>query len=433
MAGGVSDGQSDRVERPLLRQAAYLRWLVSDTGVALASAVESFVLPLLVIVLTRDPALAGTVAALGTGARLVTTLLGGVLADRHDLRRLMVLSGAAGSALVALMGVAYSGGMGVAVLAVLALFSGARAGLLGVASNAALKQVVPPAQLPTASSANQARDAGVQLGGGPLAGALLAFGALVALGSAALSYLLAALAALTLRGDFRPDRPETSASSAWREAAEGIGWLWARGELRRILVVSLLLNLGLSATVTTLIYDLGVRGVDPSRIGLVSSVLGAGMLIGASAAATVVSRFPSGWVAVTGMTMVGVAVMVLPWVTPFWATLAVLFTGILGAPACNAAMMSYFMHLVPRRLLGRALSGASLLSGGATPLAPVLAGLGLAWLGLRPTLIVAGAICLVAVLVLVTDRGLRNLPRPADWPETPAANDGGTRAKTGTA
>lgn len=284
---------------------------------ALASAVESFVLPLLVIALTRDPALAGTVAALGTGARLVTTLHGGVLADRHDLRRLMVLSGASGGAVVALMAMAYAGGLGVAALAGLALFSGARAGLLGVASNAALKQVVPPGQLPAASSANQARDAAVQMGGGPLGGVLLAFGAVVALASSAGSYLLAALAALRLRGDFRPDRGDASRSSALRQAAEGIRWLWAQAELRRILVVSLLLNLGLSTAVASLIYDLGVRGVDPVRIGLVSSALGAGMIVGAFAAAGIVNRFPSGWVAMTGMAVTGAAVMVLPWVNGF--------------------------------------------------------------------------------------------------------------------
>lgn len=174
--------------------------------------------------------------------------------------------------------------------------------------------MVSPRQLPTASSANQARDAAVQLGGGPLGGALLALGPAVALGSAVASDLLAALAALGLRGDFRPDRRDASRSSVRREATEGIGWLWAQSELRRILVVSLLLNLGVSAAVTTLVYDLGLRGVDPARIGLVSSVPAPGCSSEPSPppASSAVSPMD---IAGTGLAMAGTAVMVLPWVT----------------------------------------------------------------------------------------------------------------------
>ena len=103
-----------------------------------------------------------------------------------------------------------------------------------------------------------------------------------------------------------------------------------------------------------------------------------------------------------------------------WPVGDLLFVGTLGAPACNAALMSYFMHLVPRRLLGRALSGATLLTTGAVPLAPVIAGVGLAWVGLTPALMATATICLLAVLALLVDRGLRTLPRPADWPEPQA-------------
>lgn len=404
----------------LWRHPRYLTWLLTDTAVGLATQVQAFVLPLVVLLLTQDPALAGAVAALGVGARVATTLFGGVLADRHDLRRLMVLSGSLGAVLVALMALAYAAGLGVGALAVLNVLAGVRAGLLGVASDAALKQVVSSAQLPVASSANQARDAAVQLGAGPAGGALLVLGPVVALLSTAAVFVTSALSALALRGDYRPDRDPATAASAWREAADGVRWLWGQQALRRILCVAMLLNLGLTSGVTTLVYGLGVQGTDPARIGLVTTVIGAAMLVGALAATRIVQRVPSGVVATVGMAMAGLAVASLPFVPGFWPTLAVLFVGTLGAPACNAALMSYFMHLVPRRLLGRALSGATLLSTGAVPLSPVVAGLGLAWVGLTPTLMTAGVICLLAVLALLLDRGLRTLPRPADWPQPQA-------------
>lgn len=405
--------------RPLHRQRAYWAWLLSDTGQALGSSLQFFLVPLLVVLVSGSAAAAGTVAALGVGGRIATTLLGGVLADRHDLRRLMMLSGATAATVVAGMVAVLQLDLGLLALGALNLLAGVRAGLLAGASDAALKQVVPAALLPTASSANQARDAAVAMGGPPLGGLLLGVGALPALAAAGAAYLVAAVGALLLRGDFRPERT-TDAASVRAEAVEGLRWLWARAELRRVMTVALLLNLGLNAAVTTLLYHLATTGEDPARIGLVSTALGVGMLVGAVAAGPVVQRFPSGLVAMAGMSLAGLSMLVLPFVPGFWGTLAVLTVGILGGPATNAAMMSYLMHQTPRRVLGRVMSAAELVGAGALPLAPVLAGWGLSLLGLRPTLLACAAICLLAVGAVLSSRALRTLPRPADWASSEA-------------
>ncbi len=402
------------VPLPLWRSGPYLAWLLSDTGQALGSALQFFLVPLLVVLVTGDAAAAGTVAAVGLGGRVATTLLGGVLADRHDLRSLMVLSGLLAAAVVTGMVAVVGLDLGLVALGVLNLLAGIRAGLLAGASDAALKQVVPSGQLPGASAANQARDAAVSMGGPPLAGLLLGLGAVPALLAAAAAYLVAAAGALVLRGDFRPE-PAAGPSSIRADVVSGLRWLWARPELRRVMGVALLLNLGLNAAVTTLLYHLATTGEDPARIGLVSTSIGVGMLVGAVAAAPLVQRLPSGWVAMAGMTMAGLSMLVLPFVPGFWGRLAVLAVGILGAPATNAAMMSYLMHRTPRAVLGRVMSAAQLVSAGATPLAPVVAGFGLALLGLRPTLLVCAAVCLLAVAAVLTSRALRTLPRPAQW------------------
>ncbi|WP_286300238.1 hypothetical protein [Microbacterium suwonense] len=84
----------------LWRQTPYLLWLASDTGKGLAATLFSFAVPLLALVITGDPAKAGIIAAVGTVARLLATLAGGVLADRHR-RIVMMTLGAALSALAA--------------------------------------------------------------------------------------------------------------------------------------------------------------------------------------------------------------------------------------------------------------------------------------------------------------------------------------------
>ncbi|WP_134774101.1 MFS transporter [Ornithinimicrobium flavum] len=412
-------------ERPapapsLWRDRGYLAWLASDTSSALASSVQGFVLPLVVLLLTGDPAVAGSVAALGLAARVLTTIVGGVLADRHDLRRLMILGGALGAVVLTLMALAYAAGLGVLALAALNVVAGVRSGLFGSASNAALRQAVPAGLLPRAMSANQGRDAALAMGGGPLGGLLLGLGPVVALGAAAGAHLLAALSALGLRGSFAPvARPEGHRASMRREAAEGLRWLWRQPVLRTIALVAAVLNLGLNAALTTVLYSFGAQGVSPGRLGLVSLALGVGMLLGSLVAGTLVDRLPTGWVAAGGLAWLAASVAVLPWLPGFWPTLVVLGLGTVAAPAINAGVLGYLMHVTPRAVLGRVSSAIELLSAGAVPLAPVVAGLGLATVGLRGTLLVSAGCCLLALVLVLAGRDVRRLPRPAQWGAAP--------------
>ena len=73
----------------LSRNTRYLTWLVSDTSKGLASALFGFAVPLLALIITNDPAQAGVIAGAGMVARLLLTLVGGILADRH--RRIVLM------------------------------------------------------------------------------------------------------------------------------------------------------------------------------------------------------------------------------------------------------------------------------------------------------------------------------------------------------
>ncbi|WP_223171495.1 hypothetical protein [Microbacterium sp. NIBRBAC000506063] len=95
--------------------------------------------------------------------------------------------------------------------------------------------------------------------------------------------------------------------------------------------------------------------------------------------------------------------------------LVVLAAAVLFVPALNSALLGYFMVAVPTQMLGRANSAMQVLAMGAMPLAPVVAGFGLSWAGRTPTLLFCGALCVVAALVSVTNRGLRSLPVESGW------------------
>lgn len=410
----------------LSRNARYLTWLVSDTAKGLASALVGFAIPLIALFVTDDPAQAGIIGAVGMTIRTVTTIYGGVLADRHRRIRMMVTGSLLGSILaLAFTALALADALTFTTLLVIEVLLAARTGLFDVAGESALKEIVPADAMGRAQAANQGRDALLQLAGGPLGGLLLAAGAWVVGAAMVVCQSIAGLTAWMLgrrdpvRASDDPGAPDGGAPApkpnALREAREGFTWLFRRPDLRGVLFVATVINLGFSAALTTVTYALQQAGHSTVTIGLLGTAAGTGMLVGALLAPRLVTRVPSGLIVAGGLAVATVAVSALVVVHDPLAIAVVMVVTVFFIPAVNAALGGYAMVATPTELLGRVNSASMVLGLGAVPFAPLIAGFGLAAVGRGWTLIVAAALCAIAVLLAVTNRGLRALPVEAGW------------------
>ncbi|PRA81307.1 MFS transporter [Microbacterium sp. MYb66] len=431
----------------LWRNTRYLTWLVSDTSKGLAASLFGFAIPLLTLIVTNDPAQAGIIGGAGMVARLLTTLAGGILADRHRRIALMLLG--------SLIGIVLAGGftllalgdaMTFASLLVIDVLLAARSGLFDVAGESAIKEIVPDDAMGRAQAANQGRDAALQLAGGPLGGLLLGVGGWLVGVAMTLCHAIAAVTAWMLGRQMRraaganPDdlhparhvEPEHAVGGtddlgfstsptpvvkpdAWAELRQGFGWLLSRPDLGGVLLITTVINLGFNAAITTVIYALQQAGHSELLIGTLSAAIGAVMLVGAVFAPLLVPRIRAGVLAIAGLSVVSVGAIALSMVTDPWVIAIVLGASVLLLPALNAGMMGYFMVATPTHLLGRANSAAGVLSMGAMPLAPLIAGFGLAWIGREWTILICAALCLVSVVLAVGNRALRALPVESGW------------------
>ncbi|SHJ91283.1 Predicted arabinose efflux permease, MFS family [Tessaracoccus bendigoensis DSM 12906] len=397
----------------------YPLWLASDTAFELASALAGFAVPLLALMITDEPVLAGIIGATGLVMRMVSSLVGGVLADRHSRVALMLVGALVGIVLaVVFTALTFLDLLGYVALLLLNLGFAFRNGLFGTANQSALKDVVAPDAFGRAQASNQGRDAVMSLAGSPLGGVLLGLGAPILGGVMAISQLVAAVSAAALRRR-TPAVPVGHGGSERRrfgaELAEGFRWVFSRPDLRGTLLVTTLINLGFNAAISTVVYSLQQAGSSPTAIGLVTGGLGVGMLLGAALAPVLVPRVPTGWLGIGGVLLVAVAMAVMPLVTHPLAVAVVLAVAVLGAPALNAALLGYFMVATPREVIGRATSALSVFAMGAMPLAPLVAGFGLTWVGRSGTLLATAAICLAAAALAALTSSLRRLPVEADW------------------
>ncbi|MCW4459296.1 MFS transporter [Microbacterium sp. MPKO10] len=409
----------------LWRVASYPTWFLSDSAKELAGALLDFAVPLIALIVTDSPAQAGIIGAVGVVVRLTCTLGGGVLADRHSRPRLMLLGAGIGVALALSFAVLDgTSALTFGVLLALNALLGAREGLFDIAGEVALKEVVPDEAMGRAQAANQGRGAAIQLAGGPLGGALLAVGGwLVALFSAVIYLISAATSWVLLRrganltAALQPAASEISPlrPSALSEVREGVSWLFSRVDLRGVLWVAMLANLGFNSAITTIIYSLQQSGHSPVIIGTITAVLGGVMLLGAAVSPLLVPRIPGSVIVIASLVMCTLGTTALVMVHTVPAIMTVIGLSVLLVPALNSALMGYFMVAVPTELLGRANSAFRVFSMGAMPLTPLIAGFGLTIAGRTGTLALCAALTMVAALLALSNRALRAMPTERGW------------------
>ena len=409
----------------------YLAWFLADTSSQLGGSIRAFAMLLIGYAVTGSVVQAGLVSTVSTVACLVLTLPGGVLVDRWDRRLSLTVSGLARAAVFSAAAVAWwCGALSASLLYAVAVAAGALTGLFSTASDAALKSVVPTEDLPRAVSANQGRDAAINLLGAPVSGLLIKVSYGLPLLAGALCPLLQVVATRMIRADLRP-RPEqqdpgtdfgpspAGRGSVIADLLAGFAVFGQIEVLPRLVAALVLVNTGVQALMVGITLTLQASGTPAWQIGLLDGALGVGMLAGATFAGPLVSRAPSGRLIIAGFLFITVFLVPLAFAQDVPVMLGLLAVVGLALPAVNGALGGYMQAQIPDALQGRALSAIGLVISCAPALMPAAVGLGLTRLGPATTLALTCVFFPAAAAVLASSRQIRQLPRPEDW--APAA------------
>ena len=152
-----------------------------------------------------------------------------------------------------------------------------------LSESAALPQVVPKPQLPTAIARNQAREQGADLAGQPLGGALFGVAHLLPFLADAVSYAVSFASLLFVRPAFQEERERTPLRLR-AEIVEGISWLYRHAFLRATILLVAGSNFAFSAIFLALIVRARNLGTSPAVIGVMLGFVGAGAIVGSFAA-----------------------------------------------------------------------------------------------------------------------------------------------------
>ena len=395
---------------PLRRNRDFMLLWTGQVVSTVGSRASSVAFPLLVLALTGSPSKAGLVAFAQTLPFPILFLVAGIVVDRVDRKKLLLVAdGIRAVAFATLVAALALDRVALAHILVVAFVEGSFFVFFRLAESAALPRVVPKEQIPTAVAQNQARDQGAELAGAPLGGLLFGLDRVLPFVFDAVSYAIGFLTLLFVRSPLQEER-EPRTTRVREELVEGFRVTWREPFIRAIVMLVAGSNFAFNALFLVLIVRAQDLGASPALVGAMFAFLGVGAVVGAIVAPLVARRVPARIVLVGTLWLWAAYAFVLP-TLPNAIALGVV-GGVFGSlgPIFNVTLSAYRYALVPDRLLGRVGSVILLVAWGTIPLGGIAAGVLLETIGAVESMLVLAVVNLLVAVGATAARTVRNVP-----------------------
>ena len=394
--------------RAALLKDRNFRWMIGGSALSmLGDQFTLIALPWLVLQMTGDTLVLGTVLALISVPRALFILIGGALVDRHSPKQVLMITKYVNLVLLAaLAGLVFAGTLSLWMVYALSLGIGLATAFSIPAGTAMMPSVVARPQLQAANGISLGLRQLTMFLGPLLAGLLIAlFGAGDATGAAtgtsthanatgigmafALDALSFAVSAWTLSkvqplaGLAGLSAPAAAPQAVLASVAQGLGHFWRDSELRTCFLYWSAIALFIMGPIHIAIPVLASSSpqLGAAAFGIIVGAHGAGTLLGMVVSGMVVSgmvprlRFGSlGMTILAFDAIIGALFMPLGLITTVWqGAVLMLVIGLLGG-FMQVSVFTWIQHRVPSALLGRAMSLFMFIFMGLAPISAAVTG-----------------------------------------------------------
>jgi len=289
------------------RLGASFRWLWSAStltnigdGIVLAAG------PLLVASQTRDPFVVSLAFFCEFLPSLVFGTFAGVVVDRADRSRILILVNLVRAGVLAVLATTIATGtIGVPIVLLGLLLLGTAETFADLASTSLLPRLVPRESIGLANARLQGGYLLMnQLIGPPIGAFLFVAGMAIPFATDAVCYALGAVLVTRIANSVAsaaaagpapatgPVPPSASATSVWRDLADGFRWLRSNPPMRTLALTIVAFNVTFGAAWSVLVLYAGDRlGMDSVGFGLLTTASAIGGIIGTAAYGALERRF----------------------------------------------------------------------------------------------------------------------------------------------
>ena len=394
----------------------FWRLFTASAVTNLGDGIGRICFPLLAVTLTREPILIAGVSAAFFLPWLLFALASGVLVDRVDRRRAMVVANLARAVLIGGFGLAVlAGTAGIWLMYAVAFALGVAETVADSAANAMLPAVVRRDQLESGNGRLQAAEVvGNAFLGAPVGSALFVVAAAAPFLLNSAGFAIAALVLAGMTGRYRPARVAGPRPTVWRDVRDGVGWIARHRMLRPLLLLTATLAMSNEmAQALLVLFAVQDLHLSPAAIGLFVLAAGIGGTLGGVVAPALARRLSrtvllAGGTAACSLCYFGIGALAHP-------VLSAVLYGLYGTFVIvgNVVLMSLRQALIPEELFGRVQGAWRTVVWGALPVGGLLGGVLAGVVGLRGLFLLSASIQLaVAVTTFVVLR--RATPNDVD-------------------
>jgi MFS family permease len=378
--------------------------------------------------LTGDPFQLGLLGLVRFVPLFLFGVAGGVVADRYDRRKTLILSQLALMALACLFaGLTATASITLPWIYGLTALSALFSAVSAPTRHALIPTLVPTVAMPAAMSLGVLafQSAGMA---GPALGGVLVASAGIALSYAidAITFGIGAIAAFAVRA--RPERTG-SAMGGWAAAVEGLRFLRDSPVLLATMALDFLAGFFGSSTTLMPIFASTVLGGGPQTLGWLLTAPAAGAVAGATVMASRRPMTRPGVGILAAIVVFGLCITAFALSRNLWLSLA--FLALSGAADSVSVSQRHTLRnlLTPDRLRGRVAAAHSTFAAGGPQLGDVRSGIVASWTGAPAAVAIGGVAAVLAALIIA-----RQVPGIARfrWASGGAAEELTTADKSGT-
>jgi len=395
--------------------ADYWRLLTASGVSNLGDGIFLAALPLLAARLTRDEVSISLIATAALLPWLLFSLPIGAIIDRCDRKAIMVATDLTRAAMMGLLAVMLSFDVvEIWMLWVLAFALGTAEVFFDNATQAILPAVVPPNLLEKANGRKYATELATNTFlGTPLGSLLFAVSVSLPFGVDAVTFAVAVVLIMPIRGDFNPTTvPRHATASMYAEMRTGVRWLWRQPMLRSIALALALTNLAFQIPQAVFVlFAQDVLGVTETEYGFLLALMGIGAVAGGLLGDRIVARLGQttciyGALATWIVTLFATAIYPQVW---FVAVVVAIESA--ATAVWNVVTVSLRQQMIPASLFGRVNSVYRWFAWGTLPIGSIIGGQVARHYGLRASYVVAGAVMIGALLMILRHVNTENIVR----------------------
>ncbi|MFD2169562.1 MFS transporter [Tumebacillus lipolyticus] len=364
---------------PKQANARFLYLLFGLLFSRLGNNIYLLALPWLAYDLTGSSVQMGTVFAFETLPYILLLPLGGVIIDRSDRRKIMMVCDIARMFLVVSIPLLYWADLlSMPYLYVLSFVLSTLSFFVDISMSAIIPNLVDKDDLIKSNGRLQLVDNTIRLLGPIIAGALIAsIGTPASIFLNGFSYLIMAVCVFLIGPIARPSATAQAAKTIWQDMRDGFAYGWNRIDLRAIGAISMFCNFGIGLVMSTLIFYLrDTLQSDEYQTGLVFSAVGIFGIIGALITPPLTKRFRRGMLLSCLMVFGGLIGGGLIALVPHWIAVGLGLGILLGSVvAMNVILNAYKQGNIDNQMFGRVEGAITSISNCCIPLSGLVGGI----------------------------------------------------------